>query len=263
LSNTQPLGNLSTYVARDWIDKESLTRTKLQFEFDQIDALIDQIKNSMTDMENHRAGGSAPTSNKIRGQLWADTSNTDRVVLKLDPDESGADDEFATRIEAKQISYASGGSATHKVMGAINVDVTTVTVGPSSGTLITYTLPADSLDTNGKLVRISCWGTANNSSSSAQFSIRFNTGTQHTFTIDTSTSTDWHIKWFIVRTAATTQDWHAHFNQNRDDTGITDLVNSGTDAETLANALAIDVFSQAMSGGDTVTMDGMIVELLN
>ena len=76
---------------------------------------VADLNDVAADLESNHAKSSAPTDNAVRGKLWADIANAGRVVLKVDPDGSGADDEVATRLEAKQISFATGGTATHKI----------------------------------------------------------------------------------------------------------------------------------------------------
>ena len=261
MSDTQPLSTLSDLDLAEFSAGNQYEASDYNTMVQALETTINAAIDALQDIENHRAGSSAPTDNTTRGQIWADTTNAGRVILKVDPDGSGADDIIATAAEAYLIDFKTAGAATFRVGGVINVDTTQVALS-TTGVLESYTLPAGTLARDGQAVRITMWGTKTNANADASIQIRFNSGVQHTFTLDDNAD-EWLIEWWIVRTGAATQKFAAMMKMDRDDTGKTDLVGIGTDAETLANALAIDANLSSVNASDTVTKEGMIVEFLN
>jgi len=264
MSDSQPLSTMSTYTARKWTLDETIDAPDLndttQGEYFNIDALIDEIKIALADIQNCRATSNhTPTDNDIAGQIAFDTTLDQWFG---DPDGSGADDEILTRLTAYLVDCATAGSDTFRIGGPLNVDTTQVALAGSTGVLESYTLPAGTLARDGQYVHTIISGTKTNANASASIQIRFNTGVQHTFTLAAAT-TDWTIEWWIIRTGATAQDFSAYIVLNSDATGLTDLTKTGTDGETLANALAIDANLSAVNASDTVTKEIMITELGN
>ena len=264
MSDNQPVSTMSTYVAKVWslevIDDSDLGNGSTG-EFVSIDALIDQLKNLLADVQSARSvSGHAPTDNAIAGQIVHDP---DDDTWYGDPDGSGADDEFLTRLTAKDHDLAAGGgTATGKIVQTIDVDAVQVVRAGATGVLHTFTVPGATLDVDGKFLKIVIWGTKTGGTADTTLQVRFNTGAQASFTLAAAV-TDWYIEWYLVRTSASAQDWHAHIILNRDDTGDTDLAASGTDTGILSGDLAVDVNVSAINGGDTINSECMIVELHN
>lgn len=249
---------LADVTGHNSFTKGVLTSSDLNNAFGDIQDAIADLNDVAADLEDHHAGSSAPSDNAVRGKLWADTTNSGRVVLKLDPDGSGADDEVLTRLEAYRISLATGGTGTHKVSGRLTTDSTSNSAAGSTGVLTSYTLPADTLDADAKLIYVVAWGTKSGANATASLQVRFNAAAQHTHTV-AANATDWFIERWIVRTGASTQDFASVCSLNRDDTGATDLVGTGTDAEDLTTNLAIDINVSSINASDTITQEVLAV----
>ena len=158
---------------------------------------------------------------------------------------------------AKDTSVATNSTETLLIGGVIHLDPATATRAGATGVLSTYTLPAATLAVDKQAVRITAWGTKSGSAASAVIQLRFNAGAQASYTIAAG-ETAWRVIWYIVRTGAATQDFSASYSGN-----AAIATDSGTDAETLANALAIDINVSAINAADTIKQEGFMVEFLN
>jgi hypothetical protein len=220
-------------------------------------SLVNNLLTGMLDAESMYAGSGEPTD-KPQGKVFYDTSATAWKGYKT---ASGTPVALLDASTAYAQDLSTAGTATFRVGGVINNDTTQVALS-TTGVLESYTLPAGTLARDGQYVKITMWGTKTNANADASIQIRFNSGVQHTFTLDDNAD-EWLIEWWIVRTGAATQKFAAMMKMDRDDTGKTDLVGIGTDAETLANALSIDANLSSVNASDTVTKEVMIVELGN
>ncbi len=151
-------------------------------------------------------------------------------------------------------------TALAQFVGVANVNTTAV--GTDANTtekdLLTYSLPADSLSADGKLVRITAWGTVTSASSKT---VRLKFGATVIREIATSSGgLDWRIDGVVIRTGATTQDAMA--------TGSLDTIapdtTLSTPAETLSGAVVIKVTGQnGTATANDIVAEGMLVEFLN
>lgn len=223
-----------------------------------VESRVQDLNDAAQAIATSQSGSSEP-SNVIQGQLFFDTDDTAWFGA---PDTNNHDDQLLTELTAYLGDLATAGTATFRLGGAINVDTAQVSKAGATGVLESYTLPAGTLARDGQYVRIIIWGTKSGGNADSTIQVRFNTGAQHSFTLAAAV-TDWFIEWYIVRTGATAQKFVAGIILNRDDTGDTDLVGTGTDAETLANGLAIDANLSAINASDTVVKEGMIIEFGN
>lgn len=222
-----------------------------------VETRIQNLNDAAQAIATMQSGSSAPTARQ--GEIFFDTDDTSWFG---DPDGSGHDSQFLDELTGYLADMATAGTATFRIGGPLVVDTTQVALAGSTGVLESYTLPAGTLARNGQHVEIIAWGTKTGANADASIQARFNTGVEHTHTL-TDDADEWFIRWFIVRTGATTQKFCSTMIMDRDDTGETDLVGVGTDAETLANALAIDLNLSAVNGSDTVTKEVMIVRFWN
>ena len=248
---------LTDLTNRTILAAASISSTDHEAWRNDLEPRIANLNDAAQAIATNQSGSAAPGTNR-QGEIFFDT---DINTWLGDPDGSGHDDEFLTRLTAKDFGLATGGTATHKLMGAINVNTTAVLKDGATGVLMTYTVPASTLDVNGKLLRITCWGIKVQGNGAYTIQSRFG-GNALASHISSAGAFDWFIQYHIVRTGATTQDWNSYMILSRDDTGSTTLVDSGTAAETLSNALAIDLNVSAINGADDVQQEGMIVELL-
>jgi len=204
-----------------------------------------------------QAAGASPAANR-QGEIWHDTVNERWFG---DPDGSGHDDEFATRLQTQNISLATGGTATHKLMGVIHRNTTQVSTTSASVALMSYTLPADTLNTSN-LIRVTAWGTSSGGGGpTVILAIHDGTGPAATSDIE-GTSTDWIFINSIIPTTTTSERSFGYGKINRDDgtlpkVSVGNLFSFDTETDT-----TIQIYITANSGGKTVTQEGMIVELL-
>ena len=226
---------------------------------DEAAADLANINTAIQAIATMQSGSTAPSTNR-RGEIFMDTDDNRWLG---DPDGSGHDDEFLTRLQAKNIDIATGGTATHKLMGAINVNTTASARTTAGDFAQTYTLPANTLDANGKLIRVTWWGTR--SGAVGTFSLQPKLGTTNVGTAIASTInslTDWMVQCLIIRTGVGTQDIFFHAVFNSDATGSTTLADfDGTQTEDETATLAITLDLTAISAG-TVTQEGFLIELL-
>lgn len=156
--------------------------------------------------------------------------------------------------------FSTGGSATHKAMGVIDSQYTVVgNVGAGVDDLLSYTLPANTLDADGKVIRITAWGRGNNTDN---VSLAFVFGASSRNLISSVASLQWWAQVTMVRTGVGTQHGGIGFmngNVAALGTGYT-----GT-SEDETGAIVIKFTGENLSDAsdDAVTQQGMIVEVLN
>ena len=163
------------------------------------------------------------------------------------------------RIASDQ-AFSTGGSDTHKPMGVIESNITSVAKA-ESGVLMTYTLPTNTLDVDGKAVRVTAWGIG---TASNNVTINFRIGgTVISSLALTATDIYWRFSILIVRTGSSAQAYISELFAFTSGGAISTPVGvNATTAKDLATALALDVNLSSWIAG-TVTQKGMLVELLN
>jgi hypothetical protein len=156
-----------------------------------------------------------------------------------------------------------GGTATAQVSGVLSVNTTEASTGADTNEtdLWTYSLPANTLNANGKSVRIRAWGscaaTANNKTIRLYFGATVLRIVANAAAINNGT---WHVDAVVVRTAATAQTASAWKWEPIGGIGMS----TTTPAETLASAVAIKVTGQnGTAAANDVVFSGAIVEVLN
>lgn len=153
---------------------------------------------------------------------------------------------------------AGTGTADAGVGGVLSVNATPVgNVGSGEDNLMTYSLPANTLSSDGYAVRVKVWGStaanANNKTIKLYFgSLAYNAGAV------AANGQSWVGEMIIVRTSATAQ---RRFGTVLFNNGTGNGVTSSTLTETLANAVTIKVTGEATADNDVV-QHGMIVEFL-
>ncbi len=152
-------------------------------------------------------------------------------------------------------------------------DFTTSTKAGATGVLKTFTVPANLLGVNGKALKVTAWGTKTGGNSNVLFQAR--TGTTPTSRFQGSvysiTGRRWYIKMYIVRISSTAADVFLSFKETP--SSVADLSNNAnfamiehlviTTDTNWAAAQTIDFNVSTIDGGDTLTQEGLIVELLN
>jgi len=257
MSDTAPIGNLPTYEARAWTTGESITRTKVQSEFDKIEALLTLCKSALTDIQNHRHGDSTPTENNIAGQIWAKKISAARTQLFLDPDGAGADDQVLTETEAYNADCKTAGTGTVKLGGPINVNTTDVTSG-ALGALIPYSLPADTLSVNGDVLRMIGFGIESGGGAGGIGAVFGGTALSSG---DQINETKWIAECMIVRVSATSQKMVWCYKITHDNVGSTGHVDVASPAETFTGAVTAEFEVTGISSAPIFTQSALIVRL--
>jgi hypothetical protein len=99
-----------------------------------------------------------------------------------------------------------GGTATAQVSGVLSVNTTEASTGADTNEtdLWTYSLPANTLNANGKSVRITAWGTTAANTNNKTFQLYFGaTGLRSMST--TGSANGWHYTATVTRTGASAQ----------------------------------------------------------
>lgn len=98
------------------------------------------------------------------------------------------------------------GSGTAALIGKAHANTTAVgNVGTGADDLMTYSLPANSLSSNGKGVRVSMWGTTALNANAKTLNIYFGTTALKTFVLPTNAIVDWSAEYIVLRSGAGTQ----------------------------------------------------------
>ena len=251
---------LLDYSARTWVTDEIVFASTFGKEFRAVQRRVNQLNDAIYDTNNRHAASVQPTS-KVAGQIWFDSSNK---FWMGDPDAAGADDNIATRLTAYQHSYVTAGTDTFKARGVIESNTTAVT-RTDAGVLMTYTLPANTLDSNGKALRITIYGTKIGDGN-AGTKFRFGTTPSALFhpwagTVIAITATAWFTKIVIVRITATSiMATCSGFSTENADSGTSfKLLSSDVD---LTASQIID-FNITTLAATSITQKGMLIELLN
>lgn len=101
---------------------------------------------------------------------------------------------------------AGSGTATYVPQGPLTVNTTSTQTGADTNEtdLWSYTLPANTLNTNGMGVRVTAWGsfaTNGNTKTIRPYFAGSNLGGQGT----TASNQGWRMQWVVIRTGASTQ----------------------------------------------------------
>ena len=187
MSDARPISTLADLTDRT-VTGGTILATDFNSFINDVETRIAQLNDAIADLETHHAGAAAPTDNAVQGKLWYET---DTKRLHLDPDGSGADQPLSVVLD-------SGVTLTGFTSRAGNV----------AGTFDSFNIPANTLYANGKIIRITCWGTKSGTNASAVIQFRMAATALASFTIAAS-ATAWKVEVLYIRTAASTQDWVA------------------------------------------------------
>jgi hypothetical protein len=157
------------------------------------------------------------------------TLNTSQVILRT--------------LSGTSTSYA-------RVGGTINVNTTAVgNVGAGEDDLITYTVPANTLSTNGDRVEFKMAGTFAANANNKRVRIKFGATTLLDTAALAFNGVDWSAEGSIVRTGATTQKAFCVFRAGATLTSTSDYT---TPAETLSGTVVLKATGEATSNNDIV-----------
>lgn len=164
----------------------------------------------------------------------------------------------ATTVTGGSVLINEGSSAsTVKAGGTSNVNTTSVgNVGAGEDDLMTFSLPASSLSTNGDYIEIHAWGTTASNANNKQIKIYFGSTALFTSSNSGANNIDWSFTARVIRTAAATQESICDFLSEGT---FTNGTNRTTPAETLSNSITIKCTGTATSDNDIVQR-GLIVK---
>ena len=232
------LSSIQDPALRDWVDKEIITDRKLEADYKAINLGVKKTLQYLVENERNFPSGSVPVDTSD-GMIHYDNVNKT----------------FNGRANSRWESIKSG---------VLNTNVTAVTQTGVTGVLMTYTLPANTLNANGKIIRVTNWGLKIAANDSLSLQIRWN-GTVLDTHFFGGAWNDWFIQLYIIRTGLSAQDWNIRGVDNRDDRFFEPHteVESGTATEDETTDLTLDINVSSVDPDDGARQDGMIVELLN
>lgn len=141
-----------------------------------------------------------------------------------------------------------------KVGGTLNVNTTTVgNVGTGEDDLMSYSMPANTLNTNNETVEFKASGTIANSANAKRIRVKFGSATifdTGAAGIPVSNSIDWVITGKIIRTGATTQKCMVWMNTNNGT--LASYADYSTATETLSGAVTLKLTGEATTDNDIV-----------
>jgi len=151
-----------------------------------------------------------------------------------------------------------GGAGTVTLGGRLLTSTTSAAnVGTGETDLLTYTLPANSLSTDGMGVRVTAWGLLGANTNSKTLRIYFG-GTSLVSVSTAANGTAWTSRGVVLRSGAATQVAQGEALQ-----GVAIIARTNTTpAETLSGAVVIRITGQSAVASGDVTVLGVIVEAL-
>jgi len=146
-------------------------------------------------------------------------------------------------------------------IGAIKVDTTGVgNVGAGEDVLMTYSLPANALNANGKAIRVTVYGTIVNNANAKTVKVYFGTTVVYSGAMTANQAYKWCAQFTAVRTGLNTQDvFGTGFVEN---VAIKVAPYYATDTQTETSTITIKCTGEGVANND-ITQEGMIVEYIN
>lgn len=169
-------------------------------------------------------------------------------------------DTLSNKTLTDALHNAGGGSETFRANGHILTDLTAASnTTTNEDTLITFSLPANSLDANGKGVRVRAWGTTDSTFASKTIRVYFGSTVLISNNISNQpVSQTWLFAADIFRTGANTQDAIATGQVG----AIAQMLSFQIATEDTTGAIVIKVTGQGTAASQ-ITAEGMSVEYLN
>lgn len=233
---------------RTWVTGETYTPRKQNADDQTLQDGVEDLNSAIVDLEKNYASSSQPLA-KVQGKEWYDSGNS---ILKLYHMTNGTPVGLLDTSNAYNQSLSTGGTATLKPMGTINVN-TTQEVGGGDGILMSYDIPANTLDADGKAFSVVAFGI--NDGEAAQ---SWNVGTAFNMSIG-SGSGYWFIKGICIRSSSTNRKRCAYSKSNRDDPSELNFVDSESATTNWGSALTSRIDTATGTG---TTQEIMITKLL-
>ena len=154
-------------------------------------------------------------------------------------------------------SVKSGGAADYAITGGIMFVSTSATgnVGAGEDNLLTYAVPASTLNTNGDSIWFEASGTFAASINNKELRVRFGTATTNLIfdsgSLAITAATDWVISGRIIRTGAATQKAYANLSTSSATLSAYADFTSALD-QTLSNSITLRITGEATDNNDIV-----------
>lgn len=256
--------NLNDLALKDWITGEDITEAALDGDNSSTEIGVNANIDAILALESNFESSLAPARN-VRGKLYADSTTSNEVELKIDPDGAGSDISIGTAT-ATRFTPASG-------VSILTIDTAEVSqLGNAAGALMAYTVPANTLSVNNKAIRFTAWGRRDASNADANVEIRWGGTAVSDFTVQLTSSVDWVVQVVVARKASNSQVGYSMVVSTRDagfepsavsNEGFV-LGQTWVATETDSATIVFDLFNDGTGNvGDTIAQEGLIVELLN
>lgn len=251
-SNLQPLTN------RPIVTNKLIFASDHEAWRNDIEAKVAALNDAFQALASRQAGATAPANRA--GELWFDTGNS---KWWGDPDGAGFDDDIASRLVAKGIGFATAGTGTIKPMGVFHRNTTVESIsGPPPSAMISYTLPANTIDVELKLIQILIWGTKTNANGHITLTPRFGSSGVSIRMLNTSTA--WNLTWTIIRTASTSGLESTIFRESQDNNIFAQKSNSGFVTQPVwGGDTIIDLAVSQIDNNDIFSVEGYIICVMN
>lgn len=156
-------------------------------------------------------------------------------------------------------------AAAGTTISVLHIDETSVNSNSTSeATLMTFTMPADTLDANGDSVRITAWGDTDDDAASNNVTMKLYFGSEvvreYTHSHPGNVREPWHMRAEVTRTGANAQDWFGHGNEVN---GTTPEIEMGTTMQDTTATITVRVTMQGTNGSASDTVqEFFLIELL-
>jgi hypothetical protein len=180
------------------------------------------------------------------GGTGSTTAAAARVALKVPTDQMGT------------------GSGVATLVGVAHVNTTAVgNVGAGEDDLMTYSLPANSLSSNGKGVRVTAWGRTANNANAKTLKIYFGVAIA-TYLLHTSIVGRWKASVLILRNGSNVQDsvWEIYETNFATDLLVGTQIDVTSTGQTDTAGITTKLTGQA-TANDDIVQEGMLIEMLN
>lgn len=221
-------------------------------------SLVNNLLTAMQDAETLYAGSGEPTD-KPQGKVYFDTAAD---VWKGYKTASGTPVILLDAALAYTADLSTAGTATFRLGGPIIVKTADHDLTSSADFTNNYTIPAGVIDRNGQYIHAVWWGTRSGAAGTFSLQPKFGSPLGTAIASTVSSITDWIIELWVIRTGSSSQKFAFQCTFNRDNTGSTTLVDTGTASVDLTGTAYAALNLSAISAG-TVTNNVMIIEFGN
>lgn len=165
-------------------------------------------------------------------------------------------------LRSEQKIHAGGGTGTAQIGGVLDVNTTqfSTPADTSEHDAITYSMPANTFNTDGKIIRVTAFGTFGANVNTHDFRIIFGSTAIITALNKAGSGSTWELTADIFRTGVGTQKFLGHGMWGGNDLPV--IYSAGSEDETTQLDIKIAVKNDVATAGDVV-VEGMTVELLN